>query len=76
MQNKLINMQFGGVAHLGVQYTQLDTTPKHQKEITIKSIIGKIWGRSSPGRASEWHSEGSRFDPDRLHQWLSLHNVD
>lgn len=26
------------------------------------------WGRSSVGRVSEWHSEGRRFDPDRLHQ--------
>ncbi len=26
-----------------------------------------LWGRSSPGRALEWHSRGSRFDPDRLH---------
>ena len=27
-----------------------------------------IWGRSSAGRALEWHSRGHRFDPDRLHQ--------
>ena len=26
-----------------------------------------FWGRSSSGRALEWHSRGSRFDPDRLH---------
>ena len=26
------------------------------------------WGRSSVGRALEWHSRGRRFDPDRLHQ--------
>jgi hypothetical protein len=26
------------------------------------------WGRSSAGRALEWHSRGRRFDPDRLHQ--------
>ncbi len=26
-----------------------------------------LWGRSSAGRASEWHSEGQRFDPVRLH---------
>lgn len=25
------------------------------------------WGRSSIGRASDWQSEGSRFDPGRLH---------
>ena len=25
-------------------------------------------GRSSAGRALEWHSRGHRFDPDRLHQ--------
>lgn len=33
--------------------------------INYKVIL--IWGRSSPGRALEWHSRGSRFDPDRLH---------
>ena len=27
-----------------------------------------IWGRSSAGRASDWQSEGQRFDPVRLHQ--------
>jgi hypothetical protein len=27
-----------------------------------------MWGRSSAGRALEWHSRGRRFDPDRLHQ--------
>src|SRR5262249_5713408 len=27
------------------------------------------WGRSSAGRALEWHSRGRRFDPDRLHQY-------
>ncbi len=27
-----------------------------------------LWGRSSIGRAPEWHSGGRRFDPDRLHQ--------
>ena len=31
-----------------------------------KKIIN--WGCSSFGRASGWHSEGSRFDPDQLHQ--------
>ena len=30
------------------------------------------WGRSSRGRALEWHSRGSRFDPDRLHQIKDL----
>ena len=25
------------------------------------------WGRSSPGRALEWHSRGKEFDPPRLH---------
>ena len=25
------------------------------------------WGCSSLGRALEWHSRGSRFDPDHLH---------
>ena len=26
------------------------------------------WGRSSVGRALEWHSRGRRFDSARLHQ--------
>ena len=26
------------------------------------------WGRSSVGRALEWHSRGRQFDPDRLHK--------
>ena len=26
------------------------------------------WGCSSPGRALEWHSRGSGFDPHHLHQ--------
>jgi hypothetical protein len=29
-----------------------------------------LWGRSSVGRAPEWHSGGRRFDPDRLHQTM------
>ena len=28
---------------------------------------GAIWGRSSAGRALEWHSRGRGFDPHRLH---------
>ena len=28
----------------------------------------RVWGRSSPGRALEWHSRGKGFDPPRLHQ--------
>src|SRR5919198_337851 len=32
------------------------------------------WGRSSAGRASQWHCEGQGFDPPRLHhpppKWL------
>ena len=27
----------------------------------------KAWGRSSVGRAPQWHCGGRRFDPDRLH---------
>ncbi len=27
-----------------------------------------LWGRSSAGRALEWHSRGHGFDPHRLHQ--------
>src|SRR3982751_7064244 len=28
----------------------------------------RTWGRSSAGRASQWHCEGQGFDPPRLHQ--------
>ncbi len=31
-------------------------------------IIFTVWGRSSAGRALEWHSRGQEFDPLRLHQ--------
>ena len=30
-------------------------------------LIKYKWGRSSVGRALEWHSRGRRFDPVRLH---------
>ena len=30
------------------------------------------WGRSSAGRALEWHSRGQEFDPLRLHQKIDL----
>ncbi len=33
-----------------------------------------IWGRSSVGRAPQWHCGGRRFDPDRLHQ-IGLRNA-
>ena len=29
-----------------------------------------LWGRSSAGRALEWHSRGQRFDPVRLHHLI------
>ncbi len=29
-----------------------------------------FWGHSSIGRASAWHAEGRRFDPDWLHHFL------
>ena len=29
-----------------------------------------IWGRSSVGRAPEWHSGGQGFEPPRLHQFI------
>ncbi len=32
-----------------------------------KTDFSLLWGRSSVGRALEWHSRGRRFDPDRLH---------
>ena len=33
------------------------------------------WGRSSVGRALEWHSRGQGFDPPRLHQSTSTHQL-
>ena len=38
----------------------------------VQTIITSLvyrgqWGRSSVGRALEWHSRGRQFDPDRLH---------
>ncbi len=33
------------------------------------------WGRSSVGRALEWHSRGRRFDPVRLHHLTRLFSV-
>ena len=39
----------------------------------IENIIIKPWGCSSLGRALEWHSRGSGFDPHHLHQnWSKL----
>src|SRR4029434_916941 len=36
--------------------------------LTLHTHSRQMWGRSSAGRALEWHSRGRRFDPDRLHQ--------
>ncbi len=37
-------------------------------------LLLQLWGRSSAGRALEWHSRGHRFDPDRLHHahWVII----
>src|SRR5256885_7376086 len=32
----------------------------------------QVWGRSSVGRAPEWHSGGQGFEPPRLHQFRGL----
>ena len=40
--------------------------PTHLYSAGITNCIIS-WGRSSAGRALEWHSRGRRFDPDRLH---------
>ena len=50
-----------------------------QTFLEIDSLFSKIpdcelkidfltWGRSSDGRAREWHSRGRGFDPHRLHK--------
>ena len=37
-------------------------------ESSLKGALpGRTWGRSSAGRASQWHCEGQGFDPPRLH---------
>ena len=35
----------------------------------------RVWGRSSAGRALEWHSRGRRFDPGRLHHLVRRQRV-
>src|SRR6185503_8643955 len=42
-------------------------------ESSLKGALpGKTWGRSSAGRASQWHCEGQGFDPPRLHHSANL----
>ena len=36
--------------------------------ILTSVVYRRQWGRSSVGRALEWHSRGRQFDPDRLHK--------
>ena len=36
---------------------------------------GTIWGCSSVGRASEWHSEGRGFETHLLHHILKLRSI-
>ena len=52
---------------------------KKKKLLAICKIlwytIKVTWGCSSLGRALEWHSRGSRFDPDHLHQEKSTTSV-
>ena len=39
-----------------------------RKQPQRKAQVRVQWGRSSVGRALEWHSRGQEFDPPRLHQ--------
>ena len=39
------------------------------------NIFVSLWGRSSVGRAPQWHCGGRRFDPDRLHQHPHLNSL-
>src|SRR5208337_4957663 len=41
-------------------------TPK----ILCATQVKLVWGRSSVGRALEWHSRGREFDSLRLHQFF------
>ena len=41
--------------------------------IILKSKMTR--GRSSAGRALEWHSRGHRFDPDRLHHKFQVERL-
>ena len=56
-----------------------DNFGKEEKLLAICKIlwytIKVLWGCSSLGRALEWHSRGSRFDPDHLHQKKSTTSV-
>jgi len=36
-------------------------------DFDFRGYTGAAWGRSSAGRAPEWHSGGHGFDPRRLH---------
>ena len=40
---------------------------ENKNSIKFSKIIKDNRGRSSVGRALEWHSRGRQFDPDRLH---------
>ena len=45
-------------------------------EVGVASALGLfIWGCSSVGRASEWHSEGRGFETHLLHHILKLRSI-
>jgi hypothetical protein len=44
-------------------------------EVTGTRNFPTEWGRSSVGRAREWHSRGQGFDPPRLHCSVGLGSV-
>ncbi len=45
-------------------------TRKFSLHMQASAVDMLLWGRSSVGRALEWHSRGRRFDPVRLHDFL------
>ncbi len=69
--NVTIEIQIGAVAQLGERYNR---TVEVRGSSPLCSIGEKriVWGRSSAGRAFEWHSKGQGFEPPRLH--LKSHN--
>jgi PD-(D/E)XK nuclease superfamily protein len=36
-------------------------------DFAFDATLTRVWGRSSAGRAPEWHSGGQGFEPPRLH---------
>ncbi len=49
--------------YFGIFICKIKKYRRLTKEEKIPIFTIRFWGYSSDGRASEWHSEGQRFDP-------------